>query len=125
MRPWPQPQGIGEIVNDDSHFARCQNVTIPTTVDACTATAVSIDNGSSAPDGSPLTLTQNPAGPYPLGTTSVTLTASAGSLSDTCTATVTVEDRQAPTISCPVDQTVTIQSGNSALVDFPSPRVIR
>ena len=44
-------QGIGEIVNDDSHFARCQNVTIPTTVDACTATSVSIDNGSSAPDG--------------------------------------------------------------------------
>ena len=118
------PQGIGEIVNDDNHFARCQNVTIPTTVDACTATAVSIDNGSSAPDGSPLTLTQNPAGPYPLGTTSVTLTASAGSLSDTCTATVTVEDRQAPTISCPVDQTVTIQSGNSALVDFPSPLVL-
>ena len=61
------PQGIGEIVNDDNHFARCQNVTIPTTVDACTATAVSIDNGSSAPDGSPLTLTQNPAAPYAAG----------------------------------------------------------
>ncbi|PYR61108.1 MAG: hypothetical protein DMF91_10595 [Acidobacteria bacterium] len=34
----------------------------------------SIDNGSFDPDGDPLTITQTPPGPYPVGTTSVILT---------------------------------------------------
>lgn len=36
--------------------------------------AASIDNGSYEPNGNPVTLTQAPQGPYPLGTTPVTLT---------------------------------------------------
>jgi hypothetical protein len=38
------------------------------------AAAASIDGGSFDPDGEPVTLTQSPAGPYPIGKTLVTLT---------------------------------------------------
>ncbi len=48
------------------------NVTVFVTASG-TANA-SIDNGSSDPDGDPLTITQTPPGPYPLGTTNVLLT---------------------------------------------------
>ena len=51
----------------------------------------SIDNGSSDPDGDPLTITQSPAGPYPVGVTTVLLTVTdpKGAASQ-ATATVTV-----------------------------------
>lgn len=79
--------------------AVCQNVTVlagPT----CTATA-SIDNGSFDPDpGDTITLSQSPAGPYPLGNTTVTLTVtdSHGAMSS-CTAVVTVVDQTPPSVS--------------------------
>ena len=114
----PENRRIQIFAEAQPSFARCQNVTVATTVDACTAAVTSIDNGSTSPDGSPLTLTQTPAGPYPLGTTNVTLTATAGSLSDSCTATVTVEDQQVPTITCPDNQTVTSTSSSGAVVNF-------
>lgn len=70
--------------------AKCKNVTVSAGV-GCTA-AASIDDGSSDPDtGDTITLTQIPAGPYPLGNTTVTLrvTDSRGVFSE-CTAMVTV-----------------------------------
>lgn len=97
--------------------ARCQDVTVPASLNSCAASA-SIDNGSFDPDDDALTLTQSPTDPYPLGTTPVTLTASDGLLSSQCVATVIVIDAQAPTMTCPVDQTVTATSSVGAMVNF-------
>ncbi|HUO86525.1 MAG TPA: proprotein convertase P-domain-containing protein, partial [Thermoanaerobaculia bacterium] len=55
--------------------AACQDVTVEADATSCTA-AASVDAGSADPDGDPLTLTQDPPGPYGLGDTPVTLTAS-------------------------------------------------
>ena len=78
--------------------ASCGDVTVDAGVD-CTAIA-SIDNGSSDPDGDPITITQDPAGPYGLGDTVVTLTVTDDSgESDSCTATVTVVDNTCPTVT--------------------------
>ena len=69
----------------------------------CSATA-SIDNGSSDPEGGPLTFSQSPAGPYALGTTPVQMTVfdNKGAFAQ-ASANVTVVDMTAPTINCPAD----------------------
>lgn len=54
-------------------IALAKNVTVNAAVAGGTASA-SIDNGSNDPSGGPVTITQYPAGPYSIGTTSVTLT---------------------------------------------------
>ncbi|NIT59744.1 MAG: HYR domain-containing protein, partial [Aliifodinibius sp.] len=70
-------------------IASCQDMTVSAGPN-CTADA-SINNGSFDPDGDPITLIQNPPGPYPLGSTEVTLTvADNNGATDQCTATVTV-----------------------------------
>jgi hypothetical protein len=85
--------------------AVCQDVTVSAGED-CMAEA-SIDGGSSDPDGDPITITQDPAGPYELGDTAVTLTITDDKgVIDTCTATVTVEDTTAPEFSCSVTPNV-------------------
>jgi hypothetical protein len=102
-------------------IASCQNVTVAAGA-SCTATA-SINNGSSDPEGGPLTLTQSPAGPYALGTTSVllTVTDNKGATSQ-CTATVTVTDTSPPTITCPANITVSAAAGQcSAVVSYSAP----
>ncbi len=83
---------------NNTPVALCQNVTVSAGTD-CTADA-SIDDGSSDPDGNPITITQDPAGPYWLGDTVVTLTVTDDSgESDSCTATVTVEDNSCPIVT--------------------------
>jgi hypothetical protein len=56
---------------------------------------------------------------FPIGTTTVTCTSAAGS----CSFTVTVNDTQAPTITCPAS--ITMNTGgpnvNSVVVDYPPP----
>jgi hypothetical protein len=78
--------------------AKAKNVTVSAGPD-CTADA-SVDDGSFDPDGDPLTITQSPAGPYPLGTTNVLLTVKdpRGATSQ-ATATVTVVDSTGPDVS--------------------------
>jgi hypothetical protein len=92
--------GAFEQVCNQPPVARCQNVTVSAGA-SCTASA-SIDNGSSDPDaGDMITLTQSPAGPYAKGQTMVTLTVTdSHNASSQCTATVTVVDNTAPTITC-------------------------
>ena len=82
--------------------AKCKNVTVPADA-ACTASA-SVDAGSFDPDsGDTITMSQTPAGPYKLGSTSVTLTVKDNfGAEGVCTATVTVVDQTAPTVTSSV-----------------------
>jgi hypothetical protein len=81
--------------------AVCQDVEVSAAPGQCGAGA-SIDNGSYDPEGAELLLSQDPAGPYPIGDTLVTLIAFDGELSASCQATVTVlgENTSPPVISC-------------------------
>jgi hypothetical protein len=78
--------------------AKAKNVTV--SADASCQANASIDDGSFDPDGDPLTITQSPAGPYPLGTTTVLLTVidPKGATSQ-ATGTVTVVDTTAPAVT--------------------------
>ena len=75
------------------------------------ATNVDIDDGSFAPENEPVTLSQTPSAPYPLGRTTVTLNVSAGSYSKSCSTDVIVGDCAAPTLSCPGPQVVECDGG--------------
>ena len=104
-------------------LAVCQSVTVSAGPD-CTADA-SIDNGSNDPGGDPITLTQTPAGPYPLGDTFVTLTVTdSRGASSSCQAIVSVVDTTAPALTCP-DNVVLLLPANSTAtsmaVSFPAP----
>jgi len=72
------------------------NVTVTAATIGGSANA-NIDNGSSDPDGDPITLTQAPAGPYPHGVTTVMLTVTdTKGASAQASATVTVNDPSGP-----------------------------
>ncbi|MCB0593769.1 MAG: lamin tail domain-containing protein, partial [Phaeodactylibacter sp.] len=98
--------------------AACQ----PVTVDAdanCQATvaAEAFDGGSTDPEMGMLSFSVDPAGPYPLGVTDVTLTVTdPGGASDDCMTTITVVDNLAPTIACPDDIAINIGGQCQALV---------
>lgn len=86
--------------------AACANVTVPTDPGTCQAAVASVDAGSFDPfdpGGAPaVAVTEAPAGPFGLGTTPVTLTATDNDgLFKTCTANVTVVDVTAPVIVAP------------------------
>jgi uncharacterized protein (TIGR03382 family) len=78
--------------------ALCRDVTVAAT-STCGVPA-DVNNGSSDPDGDPVSCLQNPPGPYGIGTTTVTLACSdpQGQFG-TCTGTVTVTDQVAPTVT--------------------------
>ena len=77
--------------------AIAQNVTVTSATPGGSVNA-NINNGSYDPEGSPVTLTQYPAGPYPGGMTSVILTATdAQGAASQATATVTVNEPTPPT----------------------------
>jgi hypothetical protein len=88
--------------------------------DATCGTGASVDDGSSDADGDALTITQTPAGPYAIGTTSVLLTVvDPNGATSQATATVTVVDGTPPAISCPAPITVPTSPGTcSAPVTF-------
>ncbi len=82
--------------------ANCQSISVTNDLGFCSAVVqpAQIDNGSSDPEGGPVTLSLNPPGPYPVGTTPVVLTVTDDQgLSATCTATVTVVDAELPIIA--------------------------
>ncbi|MGJ8667662.1 MAG: HYR domain-containing protein [Patiriisocius sp.] len=88
-------------VCDEPPTALCQPVVVSAN-ENCEgeATAADFDAGSFDPDGMPTVITVSPAGPYPLGVTTVTLTIDDGTFSDSCTTTITVEDNTPPTMTC-------------------------
>ena len=74
--------------------------------DSCLADA-SINAGTTDADSDLKNCAQTPAGPYALGSTSVTLTCSdTDGKTASCAATVTVVDDTPPVIVCPADQTL-------------------
>lgn len=85
---------------------------------ACGAPA-SVDAGSFDPDGDVFTVTQSPPGPYPVGTTVVTLTVTdAQGASGSCTSRVTVVDGTPPNIACPANLAVEAESDAGTVVTF-------
>jgi len=92
QRGVPRPQGahcdIGAF-EVQPPIAKCQDVTV--SPDASGTANASVDDGSFDSDGDPITLSQNPPGPYPVGMTAVTLTVTDNhNVSSSCGATVTV-----------------------------------
>lgn len=70
---------------------------------------------------------QQPGSLFPIGTTTVTSTATdaSGNISNPCTFTVTVIDNSAPVLSCPSNITVAAASGNcSAVVNYNTPTAL-
>jgi hypothetical protein len=110
---------VDEVTNQPP-VAVCQDVTVYAD-ENCQAdvTAEQADGGSHDPDDDPITLSLDPAGPYPLGNTPVTLTVSDGQATDMCTATVTVIDDILPVIACPYGLVVYTEPGEwDVLADF-------
>jgi hypothetical protein len=69
-------------------------------------TASQLAAGTSDPDGDELTITADPAGPYGLGTTVVTVTVTDGKETVSGTISVTVTDLVPPVLVIPADQTL-------------------
>jgi hypothetical protein len=89
--------------------ALCTDVTLAAALDACGAPA-NINNGSSDPDGDLVGCVQEPAGPYALGETMVTLRCTDASDNfDTCTGKVTVLDQAPPVVALASPEPVTVE----------------
>lgn len=119
QRGLPRPGGPGYDIGAfeyGSVFAKCKDVTA-SAGNSCTATA-SVDDGSTAPDGGQVTLSQSPAGPYGLGETQVTLTVTGpNGTTASCQAKVTVVDDAAPVIDASVARGVLASALTHDLVD--------
>lgn len=98
---------------DEPPVALCQDLVL--SADATCSANASVDAGSFDPDGDLITLTQNPAGPYGLGTTAVELEAEANGAISACSATVSVVDDTAPVLACNAPATISL---NEAPISF-------
>ena len=106
-------RGVWKLANasliDLPPIVKCQFVQVVANA-ACQGVLVApgIDTGSLDPEGQPLTCTQTPSSPYPLGFTSVTDSCSdPGGASNQCTATVSVVDQMKPVINAPAALSIT------------------
>lgn len=113
-----------EIVDNSAPLALCQNHTLVLNGSgSATLTVANINNGSSDNCGvSTLGLSQTAFNCSNIGSSNtVTLTVTdVNSLVSSCTATVTVEDNQTPTINCPSDQIICSVDASGAIVTYPA-----
>lgn len=109
--------------SDSAPVALCAAVTVQAPADGCSVPAASIDDGSFDPNNQAVTIAQEPAGPYPLGATEVTLTVSNGVASQSCSATVTVVDATPPTIVAPADISATTSGSTATIASLGTPVV--
>jgi hypothetical protein len=94
--------------------AECRDVRKCAPDGQCTANANVNDGSGSTCEFS---LSQSPSSPYGLGVTDVTLTVTDAQGSDSCHATVQVDDCEPPTIVCPAAVVAECQGNGSAVVD--------
>lgn len=116
--------------DNEDPVAQCQDVTIEGDAVTCQASA-DVNNGSYDPDGTLVSILQDPAGPFSLGVTSVELTVTDdfGSV-NSCSANVTVTDTQAPAIQCqtynitPPDSPITFTATTTDSCSTPVTQVV-
>jgi len=109
--------GLGKCSLNRTPVAICSNAIVLADTN-CQAEA-SVDGGSFDPDGNPITVSQVPPGPYPLGTNSVTLTVTDDhGASNSCSALVIVLDKTPPVLNCPAGKMVEFQNETGASVTF-------
>jgi len=120
---WKRAEGQTVDPNQLSQLG-CQNVTVNADAN-CKATGVSVaDAATQTTYGS--SLSANPAAPYSLGQTIVTLSTTqsdqCGAKPGSCTGAVTVLDKTAPSITCPATKTAEC-TGASTIVEFNAPTI--
>lgn len=105
-----------EVVLNKPPIAQCAEVTVDADEFDCLGEA-DINDGSYDPEGDPLTYAYDPAGPYEVGATTVTLTVTdPEGLSGTCSADVIVVDATPPVIT--VGEGLELWPPNHKYVDF-------
>lgn len=110
--PYILARGASPRTPSSPPVARCQDRVLD--ADRTCGASGSIDAGSSDPDGDLVGCTQSPAGPYPLGTSTVTLTCTdSEQQSSSCTATVHVRDVTAPVLTLVGPGTLQAECGRS------------
>ena len=88
------------------------DLTVNTDAGLCTASGVALGSETTSDNCGVVTVTSDAVEPYALGQTLITYTADDGNgNTSTCTQTVTVEDNEAPSITCPSDLTVNTDAG--------------
>jgi len=101
--------------------ARCVTKTSCAAPGQDVAPSVSVDFGTEDPDGNPITFSQSPPGPFPLGVLSpVTLTASNGVTTSTCQGSIFGLDCTAPTLTCPAPVTAECSGGCTPITMPPA-----
>lgn len=97
--------------------ALCSPQTVGTDLNLCTNSTASINALSYDPDGESVSVTQSPAGPYSLGTTTVGLTVVDNNIDHAtafCSSTITVKDMQKPNITCPAPKSISCTGSSGA-----------
>lgn len=96
-------------------------MTVCTDAGRCEAIVTGLGAASYDPEGDPLTTTQSPAGPYAVGTRDVQVTVSDGSdEQDACSVRLTVNDCEAPKLTCPAPFRVECSGDGQAPVTPPA-----
>lgn len=99
--------------------ARCRDVTVAAGADCEATVAPELVYAGFTHSEVTLTLALEPAGPFPLGSTEVTVTVTDDlGNADSCAAMITVEDRTPPQITCPAAVSVECDELAGAAVDF-------
>jgi uncharacterized repeat protein (TIGR01451 family) len=115
-------------VNDNQApvFANCSNITANTAMNQCQAVVSYTTTLNDNCPGQTFSCTPASGSTFPKGVTSVSCTGqdAAGNMAAPCNFSVTVNDNQAPTISCPSNIAVSNDPGMcAAVVNFTTPTV--
>jgi cysteine-rich repeat protein len=100
--------------------AVCTSPTLCNDLGLCSATITNLGAGSFDPNGDAVTVTQSPAGPYPVGTQPVAVAVSDGALEAQCASQVDVLDCEPPRLSCPADFAAECAAAGAATITPPA-----